>query len=142
MRTIFALFIFLFGSASLFAQNAAGDSAAKAKITYGNMPISKDNPQQVFTLVQQPAKFKEGNVSDWLASHIVYPATEAQGTVYVACIIETNGSVTNVKILRGVEKSLDAEALRVVASMPKWIPALQNGHAVRQLYNLPIKFKR
>ncbi len=141
MKTIFSISIFLCVTGSLFAQNTPSDSTAKAKVTYGATPIAKDNSQQVFTIVQQPAKFKEGTVNDWLAAHIVYPATEVQGTVYITFIIEVDGSVSNVKILRGLEKSLDAEALRVVSSMPKWTPGIQNGHAVRQIYNLPIKFK-
>jgi protein TonB len=81
-----------------------------------------------------------------MASNIHYPQAELkqgiQGTVYVNFIVEKDGSLSNMRILKGVANgpALDAEALRVMALMPKWHPGSQNGKPVRVAYNLPIRF--
>jgi protein TonB len=64
------------------------------------------------------------------------------GTVYITFVVEKNGSVSNAKVLRGVSKGpgLDAEALRVISSMPAWTPGMQNGNIIRVQFNLPIHF--
>ena len=64
-----------------------------------------------------------------------------QGCVVVSFVVEKDGSITNVKVVNSVDPSLDAEALRVVNSMPRWIPGKQNGVPVRVIYNVPISFK-
>ena len=64
-----------------------------------------------------------------------------QGRVFIGFVIEEDGSVSNVRNLRGVDSELDAEAMRVVESMPKWKPGMQRGQAVRVSYILPIVFK-
>ena len=61
-----------------------------------------------------------------------------QGRVIIGFIVEKDGSLTDVKVLRAVDRALDAEALRVVKGMPKWIPGRQNGQRVRVRYLLPI----
>jgi len=63
-----------------------------------------------------------------------------QGTVYVTFVVERNGNVTDVKILRGIGGGCDEEALRVVQNMPKWEPGKQRGKPVRVQFNMPIKF--
>ena len=74
-----------------------------------------------------------------------YPKTakkyEIQGKVLVQFVVSEDGSVTDVKITRGVEKSLDEEAIRVISSMPKWNPGTINGTPVKVKYTLPIVFK-
>jgi TonB family protein len=91
-------------------------------------------------------KYPGGNKAlyAFMGENIKYPqdAKEKgiQGTVYVSFVIEKDGSVSHVKILRGVSKSLDSEAMRVVKTMPNWEPGTQRGKAVRVQYNLPIKF--
>jgi protein TonB len=79
-----------------------------------------------------------------LANSVHYPpiALEngVQGKVFVSFVVDTNGSISNVKITRGVDPSLDKEAIRVVKSMPKWIPGKQNGQAVRVSFTVPINF--
>ena len=64
-----------------------------------------------------------------------------QGKVFVEFVIEKDGSITNVRVLRSVDPSLDKEAIRVVSSMPKWKPGKQRGKAVRVSYTVPINFK-
>ena len=61
--------------------------------------------------------------------------------MYISFIVDKTGSVTNVKVVRGVDKNLDAEAVRVIKSLPKYKPGKQRGKAVRVMFTIPIKFK-
>lgn len=63
-----------------------------------------------------------------------------EGTVRVSFIVEADGSLSDIKIIRGLYPECDAEALRLVSLFPKWIPGKQNGKAVRMMFNMPIKF--
>ncbi|NJN34811.1 MAG: TonB family protein [Saprospiraceae bacterium] len=80
----------------------------------------------------------------YLANRIVYPENARrngiQGTVYVGFVVDKDGSITNVKVKKGVHKSIDEEALRMVKNMPKWSPGAEEGEKVRVAYTLPIKF--
>jgi protein TonB len=80
----------------------------------------------------------------YLVENIKYPEEAktkgTMGTVYVTFVVEKDGSVSNVKILRGIGSGCDEEAYRVVSGMPKWKPGKQRGEAVRCQFNLPIKF--
>lgn len=131
MKTTLAFCIALIGYVSVCAQNTP-------------TPPSSDN-DKVFTIVQQRPIFP-GDINKWLADNIVYPkdaqTNNIQGTVYVNFIVEKDGSVSGVKVLRGVQggNSLNDEALRVVSIMPKWQPGMQNGHTVRVQYMVPIHF--
>jgi TonB family protein len=93
--------------------------------------------------IQQP-KFS-GNINKYITDSIRYP-TEArkkniEGTVYVHFIVEKNGSISNITILRSPDTLLNTEAKRVVATMPKWESGRKNGNPIRVQYNLPIIFK-
>jgi protein TonB len=102
-----------------------------------------DETNQVFTIVQHKPVFP-GDINKWLGENIKYPddakKNNIQGTVYVEFIVEKDGSTSNVKVLRGVNKLLDDESVRVMSTMPKWTPGEQNGHSVRVEYMVPIKF--
>lgn len=80
-----------------------------------------------------------------MIDNIKYPVeakkTGIQGTVFVTFIIQENGAVTDVKVLRGIGGGCDEEAVRVVKMMPNWIPGKDKGKNVAVQYNLPIKFK-
>ncbi|MEN8225218.1 MAG: energy transducer TonB, partial [Bacteroidota bacterium] len=80
----------------------------------------------------------------YLGNNIKYPvmAKESgiQGKVYVTFVVETDGSITDVKVLRGIGGGCDEEAIRVVSTMPKWKPGKQRGKPVRVQYNLPVRF--
>ena len=84
-------------------------------------------------------------LSNYLSTNIIYPKEAAkqgiQGRVYVSFVVEIDGSVSGVRILRGVNSLLDQEAVRVVEAMPKWTPGTVEGKAVRVEFNLPIQFK-
>ena len=98
-------------------------------------------------MVEQKPSFKGGDAAlyKWLNSQIVYPAAASeegvQGIVIVAFVIEKDGRVTNVQVVRKKHPALDAEALRVVKKMPNWTPGRNNGQPVRVKYNLPVTFK-
>lgn len=100
----------------------------------------------VFTVVETPPQFKGGEQAlyKYLSENIKYPE-EAQkngveGRVYVQFVVEKNGALTGFKILRGIGSGCDEESIRVVATMPNWIPGIQRGQAVRVQFNLPIRF--
>ena len=82
----------------------------------------------------------------YLVDHIQYPDSEKNhnitGTVFINFIIEKDGSISNVKILKGVANgpNLNKEAAKVISGMPKWSIGMQNGHPVRVSYNIPIRF--
>jgi periplasmic protein TonB len=102
---------------------------------------------QVFLMAEQMPEFPGGEreMLNYLNSNIKYPqmARESgiQGTVFVKFVVEKNGSVSNVEILRGIGGGCDEEALRVIKNMPKWNPGKQNGLAVRVYFNIPMKFR-
>ena len=81
----------------------------------------------------------------YLNSHVKYPVVAQengiQGRVTISFVVERDGSITDVKVARSVDPSLDKEAARVVSSMPRWTPGKQNGSAVRVKFNVPVVFK-
>ena len=101
----------------------------------------------VYAIVEQMPEFPGGEVElfHYISKNIHYPqeAKEKgiQGRVFIGFVIEKDGSVSNVRNLRGVDSELDAEAMRVVESMPKWKPGMHNGEFVRVSYQIPIHFK-
>jgi len=107
---------------------------------------SETNQDQPLNVVQDMPTF-HGNLIKYLADSLKYPETERKanisGTVYITFVVEKDGSVTEVKVLRGAPNGsgLDAEAVRVVSAMPKWKPGRQNGSPVRVQFNLPIHFE-
>ncbi|HBG71626.1 MAG: hypothetical protein A2W93_08285 [Bacteroidetes bacterium GWF2_43_63] len=110
------------------------------------VPIETDYNNKIFTIVEDSPEFPGGQdaLMTYLMNNIKYPheAMEAsiQGTVYVTFVIETDGAVSNVKVLRGIGGACDEEAVRVVKGMPNWTPGKQRGKAVRVQFNLPIRF--
>ncbi len=100
----------------------------------------------IFTVVESMPEFKGGmaKLYSYLGNNIKYPvmAKESgiQGKVYVTFVVERDGSITDVKVLRGIGGGCDEEAIRVVASMPRWTPGKQRGKPVRVQYNLPVRF--
>ena len=113
-------------------------------------PIAAPKPEvenKVFEVVEQQASFPGGDAAlfRYLNDNIKYPAVAQengiQGRVTVSFVVERDGSITDVKVERGVDPSLDREATRVVKSMPHWIPGKQNGNVVRSRFRLPVTFR-
>ena len=109
--------------------------------------MKQDVENKIFEVVEEQPKFNGGNgaLMSWLASNMQYPPDAEkgmiQGRVVVSFVVEKDGSITQAKVVRSVEPSLDKEAVRLVEAMPKWIPGKQNGKTVRTRYNLPVTFK-
>ncbi len=84
-------------------------------------------------------------IMNYLSKNTHYPAATKrdgiQGRVVVSFIVEPDGSISNVKLVRSVDANLDREALRVVSEMPNWMPGKQGGNKVRVRYSLPIAFR-
>ena len=101
-----------------------------------------------FQLVEEKPKFKGGDANEfskWVNSQLVYPeiAKEngVQGRVTLQFTVNADGTVSNVKVLRGVDSSLDKEAVRVVSNSPKWTPGKQRDRAVKVTYTFPVIFQ-
>jgi protein TonB len=101
---------------------------------------------EIFTVVESMPEFPGGpaKMMEYIAKNIKYPAmareSGIQGRVFVNFVVEPDGSVSNVKVLRGIGGGCDEEAVRVVESMPTWTPGRQRGKAVRVSFNLPVRF--
>ena len=110
-------------------------------------PPKHEEESKVFDVVEQMPSFPGGNgaLLEYLATHVKYPVVAqengVQGRVIVSFVVERDGSITDVRVVRSVDPSLDREAARVVSSMPRWTPGKQNGSAVRVKYNVPVMFK-
>ena len=103
--------------------------------------------QKVFDVVEVMPSFPggQGALIQYLNSHVKYPVVAQengiQGRVTISFVVERDGSITDVKVARSVDPSLDKEAARVVSSMPRWTPGKQNGSAVRVKFNVPVVFR-
>ena len=102
---------------------------------------------KVFDVVEEMPSFPggQGALMSYLASNIKYPVVAqengVQGRVIVSFVVERDGSISDVKVARSVDPSLDREAQRVVKSMPRWSPGKQNGSTVRVKYTVPVVFR-
>ncbi len=102
---------------------------------------------KVFDVVEEMPSFPGGQAAlmSFLSSNIKYPVVAqengVQGRVIVGFVVERDGSITDVKVMRSVDPSLDREAQRVVRAMPRWKPGKQNGSAVRVKYTVPVVFR-
>ena len=110
------------------------------------VPVGPDK-NGVYQIVDQMPKFPGGEqaLMDYVSKNVVYPK-EAQekgisGRVFVGFIVEKDGSVSDVKVLRGIGGGCDEEAVRVISGLPKWKPGKQEGKPVRVSYQMPINFK-
>lgn len=98
---------------------------------------------EIFQVVEKMPSFN-GNMNKWLKDNLKYPILAQEngisGKVFVAFVVEKDGSITDVKVARSVDPSLDKEAVRVVKSMPKWNPGQQRNKPVRVAFTVPINF--
>jgi protein TonB len=102
--------------------------------------------EEVFIMTEQPPKYIGGEETrlKFIQENLVYPQEakekRIQGTVYVGFIVEKDGSLSDIKVPKGIGGGCDKEAVRVVLMMPNWEPAKVRGKEVRMHYNMPIKF--
>lgn len=109
-------------------------------------PVVEEKPEEIFVGAEEGAAFPGGEAAlmKYVREHINYPAYEKEadisGRVLVRFVVEKDGSVSNVEVMKKVSPGIDKEAVRVIQSLPKWTPAKNNGKAVRVWYNMPINF--
>jgi len=102
--------------------------------------------QQVFDVVEQMPEYPGGMQAlfEYLGQNLKYPEDakeqKIEGRVIAIFVVETDGSISNVEVVKPVFPSLDAEAVRVLSGMPKWKPGMQSGKVVRVKYTVPINF--
>ena len=136
------------GSFDVKGNDDAGGEILKAKELIAQPePPKVEAENKVFTIVEQMPQVPGGDAAlmDYLRSNVHYPTVAAengvQGRVVVGFVVERDGSITDVQVIRSVDPSLDREASRVVKSMPRWNPGKQNGSAVRVKYQVPVTFR-
>ncbi|HLO42979.1 MAG TPA: TonB family protein [Leadbetterella sp.] len=109
--------------------------------------LAETDESKIFIAVEQQPQFPYGDkeLYKFLAKHIHYPESAVRanvsGKVYVKFVVETDGSIGNIQVTKGIGFGCDEEAERVVSLMPKWLPGKQNGKAVRVFYNMPIVYR-
>tara|TARA_R110001592_G_scaffold363221_3_gene681671 strand:- start:65945 stop:66460 length:516 start_codon:yes stop_codon:yes gene_type:complete len=136
------------GTMSVFGQDKKAKNELKSEKTVEEI-IQVEETTDVQVEIQNPAKYPGGNEAlfKFMGENIKYPKYEMkediQGKVLVEFVIKSDGSISDVAILKSVEKSknLDAEVKRVIAKMPNWIPATKDGEAVNSKMVLPVMFK-
>ena len=117
----------------------------------GKEPISvppvKETEEKVFGVVEQMASFPGGNMAlrEFLSKNLKYPEKAAeegvQGRVICQFELDEKGYISNIKVAKPIHPLLDAEAVRIISIMPRWIPAKQNGEPVKTRYTIPITFR-
>jgi protein TonB len=132
----------------LFQTTESGENVEVAIVNYGLGEDKADDEPEVFVRVEEMPTFK-GKHSDsflrWIMSRLDYPQEAVEngisGTVWVKFVIDENGKMTRVEVMRSVHPSLDEEAIRVVRSSPDWNPGKQRDKAVKVSFNFPITFR-
>ncbi len=110
-------------------------------------PKKEEVTEEIFVVVEEQPEFPGGNAAmmKFLGDNIKYPVIAQengiQGRVITNFVVERDGSITDVQVVRGVDPSLDKEAVRVIQSMPKWKPGKQRGSTVRVRFTLPVVFR-
>ena len=135
------------GFANVIGNDENGE-VLKAKEALVTEPVKpKEEENKVFDVVEQMPSFPGGMAAlmAYLQKSIKYPPVAEengiQGRVVCTFVVERDGSVTDVRVAKSVDPSLDKEAVRVVSAMPRWIPGKQNGQSVRVKYTLPVTFR-
>ena len=137
----------------------AGDKPKKtANLTQSNVPIktpfdvvsqktTEYTDKEPYGVVEQMPSYTGGMgaLMQYLCNNVKYPVEAEnqgiQGRVICTFVVEKDGSITNVKVSKSVDPSLDAEAVRVLSAMPRWIPGKQDGKPVQVNYTLPVTFR-
>ena len=135
------------GAFNVVGNDDIGGEVLKAKEEIAQPEPPKEEESKVFDVVEEQPSFPggQGALMQWLSDNIKYPVIAAengiQGRVIVQFVVSKTGSISNVNVVRGVDPSLDKEAVRVVKAMPNWTPGKQNGTTVNVRYTLPVTFK-
>ncbi len=134
------------------AFDVVGNDDENGEVIRAGQVIAQEEPAReednhIHTTVEQMPSFPGGNaeLARWLAEHVKYPVVAiengVEGTVVIGFVVERDGTITDVQVVRSKDPSLDKEAARVVRQMPAWIPGQQNGHPVRVRFHVPVRFR-
>ena len=124
-----------------------GQPTKPAQKADGNNPNMKPDKNGVYQIVEEMPQYPGGEkaLMEYIAKNLTYPQEArdkgVEGRVFIGMVIEKDGSVSNVKVLRGISQECDAEAVRVISSLPKWKPGKMKGEPVQVSYQIPIFFK-
>ena len=134
------------GTLALDVQFIPGDGATSADREETAAAPLQGQPGLIYMVVEHMPEFVGGmeGLGKYLGDNLVYPkeavANKVSGTVFVSFIINADGSVSDVQVLKGIGSGCNEEALRVVQRMPVWLPGKQSGQSVAVRYSLPIRF--
>lgn len=146
----FIMMLTLLAGSTAIGQAHAGGMEIEQDSIYRHIELSDNNviiEDEIYETVDEMPQFPGGleGLMEFLNTHITYPPIAAErnieGSVIVRFIVEKDGSISGVRILRSVDINLDYEAIRVCKSLPKFIPGRKNGEVVRVWFALPVKFK-
>ena len=135
------------GTFNVEGNDEANGEVLKAKEVIAQPEPPKEEETKVFDVVEEMPSFPGGQAElmSYLSKNIKYPVVAeengVQGRVILTFVVERNGSITDIKVVKSVDPSLDKEAIRVVKGMPNWIPGKQNGSSVRVKFTLPVIFR-
>ncbi len=130
-----------------FAPSEIGEEPIDFNLPLLTLPDEPDHSNEVLITAEQMPEFPGGELAlrKYLADAVNYPVIAQengiQGKVYISFVINEKGGIEDVALLRGVDISLDNEALRVVRSLPRWKPGKQGGKTVKVRYSVPILFE-
>lgn len=135
------------GAFNVIGNDEVGGEVLKAKEEIAQPEPPKEEENKVFDVVEENPSFPGGQAAlmKWLNENIKYPVIAAEngieGRVIVQFVVSKTGSISDVRVVRGVDPSLDKEAVRVVSNMPNWTPGRQNGTTVNVRFTLPVTFR-
>ncbi|MDH6303471.1 protein TonB [Parabacteroides sp. PF5-5] len=131
----------------LSSEDSQRDAQVQTYVAPAVVEEEEESAQQIFTVVEEMPQFPggEGELLKFIGKSIKYPVIAQengiQGRVICAFVVNRDGTVVDAEVVRGVDPSLDKEALRVIGTMPKWTPGKQRGKPVRVKYTVPITFR-
>ena len=133
----------------LILEESEADQDTEVSIdAFADEEEEEEEEQQIFVVVEDMPTFKGGGVAafrNYVQKNIDYPTIAAEngieGTVFVKFVVDTDGGISNVEVMRGVDPSLNEEAMRVIRNAPEWEPGKQRGQPVRVQFTIPIVFK-
>ena len=125
-------------------QTTASENSVSTQKKSSNT-TSKPTEGEIFVEYDEMPYFAKGDVVSFVSHAIIYPKIAIEkgieGRVITQFEVEKNGALTDIKVVRGISPELDAEAIRIVKSMPRWIPGKQRNKVCRVKYTLPVNFK-
>ncbi|PKO97844.1 MAG: hypothetical protein CVU14_09205 [Bacteroidetes bacterium HGW-Bacteroidetes-9] len=127
-------------------ENVVSGKSKKASRVKSTSDEAEADEQEIFTVVEESPQYPGGEEArvKFLQDNLRYPdkAREdgIQGTVYISFVVETDGAITDIRVLRGIGSGCDEEAVRAIKKMPRWIAGKQRGKPVRVQFNMPIVF--